>query len=102
MAAHPVSPLAPSQYPALPAIAGARLAAGHSGMRYKGRDDVLLVEFAPGTSAAGLFTRSSMPGAPVAWCRKILPRGAARALVAVGRASCRERGGQYVEISVVA
>src|SRR5690606_11703288 len=55
--------------------------AGHSGMRYKGRDDLLLIEFAPGTTVAGLFTRSSMPGAPVDWCRKILSKGAARALV---------------------
>jgi len=81
MAAHPVSPLAPSQYPVLPAIPGARLATAHSGMRYKGRDDVVLVEFSPGTKAAGLFTRSSMPGAPIDWCRKILSGGGARALV---------------------
>ncbi len=81
MAAHPVSPLAPKQEPKLPAIAGARLAAGHSGMRYKGRDDLLLMEFASGTHVAGLFTRSSMPGAPVDWCRKQLPGGAARGLV---------------------
>ena len=81
MAAHPVSPLAPSQNPVLPAIAGARLATAHSGMRYKNRDDIVLVEFAPGTKAAGLFTRSSMPGAPIDWCRRILPNGGARALV---------------------
>ncbi|MCW0234467.1 MAG: bifunctional glutamate N-acetyltransferase/amino-acid acetyltransferase ArgJ [Ferrovibrio sp.] len=81
MAAHPVSPLAPSAYPELPAVAGARFAAALSGMRYKGRDDLLLIEFATGTKVAGLFTRSSMPGAPVEWCRKILPNGAARALV---------------------
>jgi glutamate N-acetyltransferase/amino-acid N-acetyltransferase len=81
MAAHPVSPLAPQTYPSLPAIVGARLATAHSGMRYKGRDDLVLIEFAAGTKAAGLFTRSSMPGAPVEWCRKILTGGAARALV---------------------
>lgn len=81
MAAHPVSPLAPQTYPSLPAIAGARLATAHSGMRYKVRDDLVLIEFAAGTKAAGLFTRSSMPGAPVEWCRKILSGGAARALV---------------------
>ncbi|MBP7063567.1 bifunctional glutamate N-acetyltransferase/amino-acid acetyltransferase ArgJ [Ferrovibrio sp.] len=80
MAAHPVSPLAPQDYPSLPAIAGARLATGLSGMRYKGRDDLLLIELAPGSKAAGLFTRSSMPGAPVEWCRKILGN-AARGLV---------------------
>lgn len=81
MAAHPVSPLAPSTYPELPVVAGARVATALSGMRYKGRDDLLLIEFAPGTTVAGLFTRSSMPGAPVEWCRKVLPNGAARALV---------------------
>ncbi len=81
MAAHSVSPLAPSQYPELPAIAGLQLAAGHTGMRYKGRNDVVLMAFDRGTTAAGLFTRSTMPGAPVEWCRKILPRGTARALV---------------------
>ncbi|WP_341909471.1 bifunctional glutamate N-acetyltransferase/amino-acid acetyltransferase ArgJ [Ferrovibrio terrae] len=81
MAAHPVSPLAPSTYPELPVVAGARFATALSGMRYKGREDLLLIEFAPGTTVAGLFTRSSMPGAPVEWCRKVLPNGAARALV---------------------
>lgn len=81
MAAHPVSPLAPSTYPELPVVAGARFATALSGMRYKGRDDLLLIEFATGTTVAGLFTRSSMPGAPVEWCRKVLPNGAARALV---------------------
>src|SRR3546814_17221445 len=50
-------------------------------MRYKGRDDMLVMQFAAGTTVAGVFTRSSMPGAPVEWCRKILPGGSARALV---------------------
>ncbi|WP_370156102.1 bifunctional glutamate N-acetyltransferase/amino-acid acetyltransferase ArgJ [Ferrovibrio sp.] len=81
MAAHPVSPLAPTSYPSLPAIAGAQLATGLSGMRYKGRDDLLVMQFAAGTTVAGVFTRSSMPGAPVEWCRKMLPAGRARALV---------------------
>ncbi|WP_298726121.1 bifunctional glutamate N-acetyltransferase/amino-acid acetyltransferase ArgJ [uncultured Ferrovibrio sp.] len=81
MAAHSVSPLAPKKLPKLPPIAGARLATALSGMRYKGRDDLLMVEFAAGTTVAGVFTRSSMPGAPVDWCRKILPNGKARALV---------------------
>ncbi|MFC3674429.1 bifunctional glutamate N-acetyltransferase/amino-acid acetyltransferase ArgJ [Ferrovibrio xuzhouensis] len=81
MAAHPVSPLAPSSYPQLPPIAGAQFATGLSGMRYKGRDDMLVMQFVAGTTVAGVFTRSSMPGAPVEWCRKILPGGRARALV---------------------
>jgi glutamate N-acetyltransferase/amino-acid N-acetyltransferase len=81
MAVHPVSPLAPASYPQLPAIAGVQFATGLSGMRYKGRDDMLVMQFAAGTTVAGVFTRSSMPGAPVEWCRRILPAGRARALV---------------------
>lgn len=79
--AHPISPLAPTSYATLPPIRGARLAAGHSGIRYKDRDDVLVMAFDPGTTVAGLLTQSSMPGAPVDWCRDKLPAGKARALV---------------------
>ncbi len=67
--------------PALPPVAGVRLAAGAAGIRYKGRTDVLLAEFAAGTTVAGVFTRNLCPGAPVDWCRAALPRGAARGLV---------------------
>ncbi|WP_430397728.1 bifunctional glutamate N-acetyltransferase/amino-acid acetyltransferase ArgJ [Ferrovibrio sp.] len=87
MAAHPVSPLAPKTLPSPPAIAGARLATGHSGMRYKNRDDLLLIELAPGTKAAGLFTQSSMPGAPVEWGRKILGKPARGLVVNAGIAN---------------
>lgn len=75
------SPLAPAGFPDFPEINGVRFATGHSGMKYQGRDDVMLAEFAPGTTAAGVFTKNSMPGAPVDWGREILPRGTARALV---------------------
>ena len=75
------SPLAPAGFPDIPAIPGVRIAAGAAGLRYRDRPDLLLVELAEGTAVAGLFTRSSVPGHPVAWCRRILPRGRARALV---------------------
>ncbi|HUN50221.1 MAG TPA: bifunctional glutamate N-acetyltransferase/amino-acid acetyltransferase ArgJ, partial [Candidatus Sulfotelmatobacter sp.] len=55
-------------------------AVANSGTRYQGRPDLLLMVFAPGTTVAGRLTQSSMPGAPVEWCRQVLPRGAARAL----------------------
>ncbi|MDE1883516.1 MAG: bifunctional glutamate N-acetyltransferase/amino-acid acetyltransferase ArgJ [Rhodospirillales bacterium] len=76
----PVSPLA-LPLPELPPIAGVRMATAAAGIRYKGRTDVLLAEFAEGTSVAGVFTRNLCPGAPVAWCREVLPGGTARALV---------------------
>lgn len=82
------SPLAPAEIQQLPAIAGVRLATTNSGIRYKGRDDLLLMELAPGTTVAGVFTRSLAPSAPVDWCRKALKGGRARAvLVNAGNAN---------------
>ena len=76
------SPLAPERFPEIPAIAGVRFAAGCTGMRYKGRDDLMLVELAPGSTAAGVFTTSKTASAPVLWCRKSARRGKVRAIVA--------------------
>ncbi len=80
-AQNPVSPLAPSKYPTLPPLAGIRLATGDAGVRYKNRTDVLLVTLAPGTQAAGVFTKSKTSSAPVEWCKANLKSGSARALV---------------------
>jgi glutamate N-acetyltransferase/amino-acid N-acetyltransferase len=79
--AHTVSPLAPDHFPELPAVAGVRLATHAAGLRYRGRPDLMLVDLAPGTTAAGVFTRSMCPSAPVDWCRRVLGRGTARAVV---------------------
>ncbi|MDP3691277.1 bifunctional glutamate N-acetyltransferase/amino-acid acetyltransferase ArgJ [Bradyrhizobium sp.] len=76
-----VSPLAPTDVPEMPAIAGVRLATAAAGIRYKGRTDVLLAVLDKGTTVAGVFTRSKCPSAPVEWCRARLGRGVARALV---------------------
>jgi glutamate N-acetyltransferase/amino-acid N-acetyltransferase len=76
----PTSPLA-LPLPALPPVAGVRLAVGQAGIRYQGRNDVLLATFAEGTTVAGVFTKNLCPGAPVTWCREMLPGGQARGLV---------------------
>jgi glutamate N-acetyltransferase / amino-acid N-acetyltransferase len=76
-----VSPLAPTNVPDMPAIAGVRLATAEAGIRYKNRTDVLTAVFDKGTTVAGVFTRSKCPSAPVEWCRAKAPRGVARALV---------------------
>jgi glutamate N-acetyltransferase / amino-acid N-acetyltransferase len=76
-----VSPLAPTDVPDMPAIAGVSLATAEAGIRYKGRADVLLAVLDKGTTVAGVFTRSKCPSAPVEWCRAKLGRGKARALV---------------------
>jgi glutamate N-acetyltransferase/amino-acid N-acetyltransferase len=76
-----ISPLAPKTTPHLPAIAGVRLATAQAGIRYRDRTDVMLAVFEPQTSAAGVFTRSKCPSAPVEWCRAQIKGGKARALV---------------------
>ena len=70
-----VSPLAPKAgFPALPVIDGVQFAATKAGVKYAGRDDVMLVEIAPGSSVAGVFTRSATRSAPVLDCQSKLQR----------------------------
>ena len=76
MAETKVSPLAPAAFPAMPAVAGLRLATAAAGIRYQGRDDVMLAEMPPGTTVAGTFTRSLCTAAPVDWCKDALAASA--------------------------
>src|SRR5256885_14224002 len=76
-----VPPIAPTDVPEMPAIAGVNLATAAAGIRYKGRTDVLLAVMDKGTTVAGVFTTSKCPSAPVEWCRAKLAKGQARALV---------------------
>ena len=104
MSAHH-SPFTPKSIPQLPAIAGITLGTGNTGIRYQGRDDVLLATFAEGTVAAGVFTKSSMPGAPVVWCQSILKKHEARALVVnagISNVFTGKRGREIVEHTVAA
>ncbi|HUZ66358.1 MAG TPA: bifunctional glutamate N-acetyltransferase/amino-acid acetyltransferase ArgJ [Beijerinckiaceae bacterium] len=80
-AAAPLSPLAPKSFPDLPEIEGVRFATAAAGIRYASRTDVMLALMDKGTQAAGVFTRSRCPSAPVDWCRAKLKGGLARALV---------------------
>lgn len=65
----PVSPLAPAAFPELPQIDGVSYAAVAAGVRYKNRTDVMLATLVPGTSVAGVFTRSATRSAPVLDCQ---------------------------------
>src|SRR6266481_299781 len=76
-----VSPLAPSNFPEMPEIAGVRMATAAAGIRYKGRTDVLLALFDKGATVAGVFTKSKCPSAAVDWCRDKIKAGKARVLV---------------------
>jgi glutamate N-acetyltransferase/amino-acid N-acetyltransferase len=59
-------------------VAGVRLAAGAAGVRYADRDDLALIEFAPGTQCAGVFTRNAFQAAPVILARAHLQQGEPR------------------------
>jgi glutamate N-acetyltransferase/amino-acid N-acetyltransferase len=76
-----ISPLAPPLVSDAPAVPGVTLATGAAGIKYPDRTDVLLVAFDPKTTAAGVFTQSKCPSAPVEWCREKVKSGKARALV---------------------
>ena len=75
------SPLAPESFPDFPPIPGVELAGAACGLKASGRSDLFVARLAAGTTVAGAFTRSLCPSGPVDWCRKILPKGKARAIV---------------------
>jgi glutamate N-acetyltransferase / amino-acid N-acetyltransferase len=76
-----ISPLAPKKLATLPPLAGVRLAVATAGVRYRGRNDVMMAVLAPGTQVAGIFTLSRTVAAPVDWCRNAIKSGTARGLV---------------------
>lgn len=85
-AAKPISPLAPKDgFPSLPTIAGVAFSAVEAGVRYANRKDVMLISLAPGTSIAGVFTRSTTRAACVRDCQdklaKTVPLGAGAAII---------------------
>jgi len=75
-----VSPLA-TPFPAIPPIAGVRIATVRAGYKSWDRDDLTLVMLDAGTTVAGVTTQSKCPSPEVEWCRQVLPLGEARALV---------------------
>lgn len=64
-----VSPLAPAAFPELPVIDGVRFATASAGVKYQGRTDVMLAQLVPGTTIAGVFTKSRTRAAPVLDCQ---------------------------------
>ncbi|MFQ5972631.1 MAG: bifunctional glutamate N-acetyltransferase/amino-acid acetyltransferase ArgJ [Alphaproteobacteria bacterium] len=76
------SPLAPPRLETPGPIAGVEVAGAHIGLkRGRGAKDLMVARLAPETTVAGVLTQSRCPSAAVEWCRHILPRGQARALI---------------------
>src|SRR5512146_226652 len=75
-----VSPLA-RPFPDLPEIGGCTRGTATAGYKPWTRADVTLLAFAPGTTVAGVTTRSKCPSPEVELCRRHLPGGTARGLI---------------------
>ena len=56
-------------------VAGIKLAATKADIRYAGRLDLVLIEIAPGSSVAGVFTQNTFCAAPVQLARQHLQQG---------------------------
>ena len=83
-----ISPLA-VPFPTIPPIAGVEIATGRAGFYKHEREDLLLMRFAEGTSAAGVFTRHGVGSAPVDWCkRQLAATGGADVRALVVNAGC--------------
>ncbi len=70
------SPLAPANFPDMPTIDGIDMWTAETGAKYKNRPDVLLVGLGGGAQVAGVFTKSTAPGAPIDWSKTCLENGA--------------------------
>ena len=91
----PVNYATPAPEALLP-VAGVRLGTAEAGIRKKDRRDLTLIEFAPGSHAAGVFTQNRFCAAPVTLCREHLAIGGSiRALVintGIANAATGEQG----------
>lgn len=62
-------------------VKGVRLAAVHAGIRYKERNDLVLMELAEGSQVAAAFTRNAFCAAPVTVAREHLAQATPRYLL---------------------
>jgi glutamate N-acetyltransferase/amino-acid N-acetyltransferase len=70
-----------SALPFLCPVAGVRLGTARAGIRYPGREDLLVIEVARGAACAAVFTRNAFCAAPVLVAREHLAADAPRYLL---------------------
>ncbi|WP_025731965.1 bifunctional glutamate N-acetyltransferase/amino-acid acetyltransferase ArgJ [Carnimonas nigrificans] len=61
-----------SSFPALPALEGVTIGIASAGIKTPGRNDLVLFEFAEGTTMAGVFTKNAFCAAPVSVAKQHL------------------------------
>ncbi|WP_347248300.1 bifunctional glutamate N-acetyltransferase/amino-acid acetyltransferase ArgJ [Zoogloea sp.] len=87
--------LSPPVATALLPVPGVRLGVTEAAIRKLNRKDLTLIELAPGTRVAGVFTQNRFCAAPVQVCKAHLSEGSVRALVintGVANAGTGEQG----------
>ncbi|MFQ1700390.1 bifunctional glutamate N-acetyltransferase/amino-acid acetyltransferase ArgJ [Loktanella agnita] len=98
-----VSPLAPAFFPALPVIDGVHFASVAAGVRYAGRQDVMLAALDAGTAIAGVFTTSATRSANVLDCQaKMGGAASGPAAIIVNSGNSNAFTGKYGDGSVAA
>ena len=65
----------------MPRVAGMQMATAATGMKYKDRDDLLLMVFSPNTNIAGVFTRSATAAVSVQITKSVIENEAGRCLL---------------------
>jgi len=78
-------------------VPGVRLATGAAAIKRAGRDDLVLFLFEPGTTVAGVFTRSAFRAAPVILAEANVDRGGVRALLINSGNANAATGAQGIE-----
>ena len=76
-----ISPFAPHNLVNMPHLIGVEMATAASGMKYQNRDDLLLMVFSPGTTIAGVFTKSSTAAVSVLLTKQVIEAGNGRCLL---------------------
>ena len=79
--------LDPPDPKSLRAVAGVELGVARAGVKKPGRKDVLVIRVAPGTVAAGVFTRNRFCAAPVLLAKKNIANGVRALVVNTGNAN---------------
>ena len=74
-------PIGYTKLPELLPVAGIRLASVAAGIRYQGRDDLVVIELAENSSCAAVFTRNAFCAAPVIVAREHLQQQSPRYLL---------------------
>ena len=75
--------LVPETFPDMPPIDGLSLGTAATGLKYTGRDDLMLMRCAEGSTLAAVFTQSDTAAPPVEWSRERLAEGTAISAILV-------------------